>query len=238
MSHDENKTEESVLQDTTVSVEDSIDGTDTAGDEFRGHVRTRPRWSVEIFDFLEMLVLASCIIMFLFSFVARISTVDGTSMARTLDDGDKLIVSDLFYTPKQGDIVVFQDMDSHYDSAIVKRVIATGGQTVTLRYANEDGVNRVTVILNPGQTDEQILQEDYRFYDLTLPLQYQYRYTGEFTYTVPDGFLFVMGDNTYNSEDSRGEFGMVSEDTVLGRVIFRLAGRDLSDLFQKFGPVR
>ena len=47
-----------------------------------------------------------------------------------------------------------------------------------------------------------------------------------------------MGDNTYNSEDSRGEFGMVPEDTVLGRVIFRLAGRDLSDLFQKFGPVR
>lgn len=206
---------------------DEIDISDISDDEnYTGTLQTGPKWSHEIFDFLEMLILAACAIMFIFTFVARISTVEGSSMNQTLEHGDRLIVSNLFYEPSQGDIIVFQDLDSPYSDAIVKRVIAVGGQTVRLSY---DAIDNLTIYV-----DGVLLEEDYRYYDIV-------RYNPEehisAEYTVPEGHVFVMGDNTYNSTDSRGVFGFVSEDKILGRVIFRLAGDDIHSIFQKFGPV-
>ena len=152
-------------------------------------------------------------------------------MVGTLDDGDKLVVSNLFYKPEQGDIIVFQDVDNQYHkSAIVKRVIAVGGQTVTLKYTPSGNLNTLTVLVDGAAIDEA-----YRYYD---PLHFKPQaHAGEYTYTVPEGHLFVMGDNTYISDDSRGSFGFVDEDKVLGRVVFRLCGDDLSSLFTKFGSV-
>lgn len=206
-----------------------LDDTDTAYD---GKVRTRAKWAYEVFDFFETLIIAACAILFLFTFVARISNVDGDSMRNTLEDGDRLIISNLFYEPKQGDIVVFQKLDTNYKSAIVKRIIAVGGQTVRLTYSADSGVNRVTV-----EVDGEVLPEEYRFYDVTLGPAYQYRYTGSYEYEVPMGHVFVMGDNTYNSEDSRGEFGYVKEEQILGRVVVRVWCKDLSKLAEKFGTV-
>lgn len=196
-----------------------------------GEVRTKSKLSADIFDFLEMLAVAACAIILLFSFVARLSSVEGTSMVGTLDDGDKLVVSNLFYKPEQGDIIVFQDVDNQYHkSAIVKRVIAVGGQTVTLKYTPSGNLNTLTVLV-----DGVAIDEPYRYYD---PLHFKPQaHAGEYTYTVPEGHLFVMGDNTYISDDSRGSFGFVDEDKVLGRVVFRLCGDDLSSLFTKFGSV-
>lgn len=214
---------------------DEIDGSDLAEDEtpIAGDVRARSRLAGDIFDFFEMLILAACAILFLFTFVARVSVVEGASMNQTLENGDRLIVSDLFYTPSQGDIIVFQDIESGHSSAVVKRVIATGGQTVVLSYGYVDGVNTVTVTVDGVTLDET----SYRYYDLSLPSHYRDRYQGTATYVVPEGCVFVMGDNTYNSEDSRGDFGFIEEEKILGRVIFRLMGDDLSDLFSKFGPI-
>lgn len=211
-------------------VTDEVDGSDFAEEELAlAPVRTRGRLAKDIFEFFEMLVITACAVLFLFTFVARISIVDGASMAMTLEDGDKLIVSDLFYTPTQGDIVVFQDLDSGRDGAIVKRIIATGGQTVTLAY--EHNFVRVTV-------DGEVLDEtDYRYYDLSLPASYRNRYQGIVNYTVPEGCVFVMGDNTYNSEDSRGAFGYIEEEKILGRVVFRLMGENFSNFFDKFGTI-
>ena len=200
--------------------------------DFTGEVRTRAKIAYEVFDFFETLIIAACAILFIFTFVARISKVDGDSMLNTLEHGDSLVVSDLFYTPSQGDIIVFQKMDTHHNSAIVKRIIAVGGQTVRLIYAVEDGVNRVTV-----EIDGEVMPEEYRFYDMSLGPQYQYRYNGTYTYEVPEGYLFVMGDNTYNSEDSRGEFSFIKEEQVIGRVVCRVWCDDLSELAEKFGTV-
>ncbi len=220
---------------------DEVDGTDMQDDELApGEIQARRSFGIEIFEFLEMLILASCAIMLFFTFVARICTVDGPSMNNTLEDGDKLIVSDIFYTPSQGDIVVFQDLDivdegtgkPRYENAIIKRVIATEGQIVELQYKAQGDITTVTVLV-----DGNVLDEPYRYYDPS-PTAWKDRYTGTEIYKVPEGCLFVMGDNTYHSEDSRGVFEYVDENNVLGRVVFRLGGKDLSTLFSKIGFVQ
>lgn len=222
------------------SAPDEIDGSDMGDDEVAPadiHVKSNP--SFDVFEFLEMLILAACAIMLFFSFVARICTVDGPSMNNTLADGDKLIVSDLFYTPAQGDIVVFQDLElldpqtgkPLYENAIIKRVIATAGQTVVLRYEVQGELYVVTVTI-----DGVPLNEPYRYYDpLATASAMQTVGTKTEVYTVPEGCLFVMGDNTFRSEDSRGLFGFIEVEKVLGRAIFRIGGKDLSSLFSKFG---
>lgn len=212
--------------------DEEIDGSDITEDAYVPD-EVKPRHAIlsDVFDFLEMLLIAACAILFLFTFVARLSTVEGSSMFRTLEDGDKLVVSDLFYTPQSGDIIVFQDLSSGHKTAIVKRVIAVGGQHVRLDYhGGTSGATEVTVTV-----DGEVLDEPYRYYDDKRGNPY--RYVGTYEYDVPDGCLFVMGDNTHNSEDSRGDFHYVSEDKVLGRVVFRLCGADLSGLFSKIGPV-
>lgn len=222
-------------------ITDEIDGSDVGEEEIApGEIRTKPNRAMDIFEFLEMLILAACAIMLVFTFVARICTVDGPSMNGTLEHGDKLIVSDLFYTPAQGDIVVFQDLDilnettgkPQYENAIIKRVIATAGQTVELRYTTQGDIITVTVTV-----DGEVLEEPYRYYD-PAPGTWKDRYTGTSVHQVPQGCLFVMGDNTYHSEDSRGVFGFVEVDKVLGRAVFRLGGSDPSSFFSKFGFVK
>ena len=214
---------------------EEVDGSDILDDELENEgLRPKQSFLKDVFDFLEMLILAACAILLVFTFVARISVVEGPSMNRTLEDGDRLIVSNLFYTPAQGDIVVFQDLDSGRESAIVKRIIATGGQTVVLNYGTVDGVYCVTVTVDGVVLDESA----YRYYDPKIDDGRKYRYRGTTTYRVPEDCIFVMGDNTYNSEDSRGDFGYVKKDKILGRVIFRLMGDDFSDFFTKFNVVK
>lgn len=215
-------------------VSDAIDGTDFSETDYTaGKIRTRSKLASDFFDFMEMLILCCCAVMFLFTFVARISTVDGNSMLATLENGDKLIVSDLFYQPKVGDIVVFQDVRVR-SGAIVKRVIATEGQTVSLRYElryetdSKKPIQTMTVTV-----DGILLDEDYK-----AELPYAQEYFQDADYVVPKGCLFVMGDNRNHSSDSRAEFGYVDENRVLGRVVFRIGGADIKDLFQKFGTIK
>ena len=94
--------------------------------------------SVAMFDYIEMFVFAVVAVILFLSFACRICVVSGPSMNKTLLDGERLLVSDFFYTPKQGDIVVFHQTNEVYDQfnePIVKRVIATGGQFVKIDYA-------------------------------------------------------------------------------------------------------
>ncbi len=214
---------------------EELDGSSTLDDELQNEsLRTNQSFLKDVFDFLEMLILAACAILLVFTFVARISVVEGPSMNQTLENGDRLIVSNLFYSPAPGDIVVFQDLDSGRESAIVKRIIATGGQTVVLDYGTINGIYCVTVTVDGVVLDESA----YRYYDPKIDDGRKYRYGGTTTYVVPEDSIFVMGDNTYNSEDSRGAFGYVKKDKILGRVVFRLMGDDFSDFFTKFSVVK
>jgi len=164
-----------------------------------------------IYEVIEMLAFTVMTVLLLTVLVCRNAVVDGPSMQNTLQNGEPLLLSDLFYTPKQGDIVVFDDLSISdrspgRSSALVKRVIAVGGQHVSIR---EDGV----------YVDGEKLVEDYVFID---DASFSYEKRGHLTeLDVPEGYLFVMGDHRNNSLDSRS-FGLVDERAVLGRVLLRL----------------
>jgi signal peptidase I len=160
---------------------------------------------LELYDWIQCIVSALLCGILIFVFIGRIIGVEGTSMVPTLLSGDKVIISNLFYEPEYGDIVVLQT-ESFGGTPIVKRVIATEGQTVDIDF--ESGIVYVDGIR---------LEEDY-INDLTHdPEDFQG------PVTVPDGCIFVMGDNRNGSTDSRSSrVGMVDTRAVLGKVLFVL----------------
>ena len=151
---------------------------------------------------VRVLVGMMTVFVLMFTFVARIIVVSGESMENTLFNGDLLFVWSLGYTPKQGDVVVLTQ-ESYQEDSIVKRVIATGGQRVDIDY----DAGTVSV-------DGTILQEDYIKERMLLPGWGE----GINHVTVPEGCLFVMGDNRNESADSRfPSIGIVDTRCVIGK---------------------
>lgn len=166
----------------------------------------------ETYEWVRSLVSAVLIITLTFTFAVRMMGVSGPSMIPTLQNGDRLIVvnSTICGDYEVGDIVIARKM-SFSDEPIVKRVIATEGQTVDIDF----DLGRVYV-------DGVELHEDY-INDLT------YLQEGtEFPLTVPQGSVFLMGDNRNHSSDSRDDrLGPVEEQLIIGKAVFVLfPGKD------------
>ncbi len=181
-----------------------------------------------LLDYVEMFVFTVAAVILLLSFFFRLCVVSGPSMNNTLLNGEKLIVSNLFYTPDTGDIIVFHqtsDTNDKFNEPIVKRVIATEGEFVKIDYVQ----NKVYVSADNVFEENEVLQEDY-----IIPGKPSYlpHAQNAFVYEVPEGHLFVMGDNRPVSADSRyGAVEFVDERRVLGKVLFRVTP------FNKFGKV-
>lgn len=169
-----------------------------------------------IFDWLEVLVHAIIAVVICFSFLFRIATIDGPSMQNTLQDGERVIISNLFYTPQVGDIVVISrnKENSVYtmnesNTPIIKRIIATEGQTVDIDF--NEGIVYV---------DGIALDEPYTRTPTNLKWDIQ------FPVTVDEGCVFVLGDNRNDSIDSRsssiGEYGMIDTRYILGHAVYRV----------------
>ncbi len=165
----------------------------------------------EIFEWLQAIVVAVVIAMFLRTFIFTLVNVSGASMQPTLQHEDKLIVWRLGYTPEKGDVIIFKPK-GHEDTPYVKRVIATEGQTIDIKYNEAKGHCDVYV-------DGQMLTEDY----IKAEIDINHMGTMKFPATVPENCVFAMGDNRNNSKDSRfKDVGMVTEDSIIGHAVFRL----------------
>lgn len=169
-------------------------------------VKKKKTFFGEIYDWIETFCFAIALMVVLFIFVFRYVTVDGNSMMNTLQDQDKLIISNFNYTPQTGDIVVIyiEGQNKPY----IKRVIATEGQTVKIDFEKWQ-----------VYVDGELLEEDYVL-RREGDMHYAAFYNGEFT--VPEGQVYVMGDNRNDSTDSR-VLGCLDEHNIIGRVIVRLA---------------
>lgn len=181
----------------------------------------------EIWDWIKAIVIAVVVALVLRNFVLTLALVDGASMENTLHHGDRLYVNKLFYTPEKGDVVIIET-DKHPQGPLVKRIIATEGDTI---YIDPDTYE---VYLN-----DELLEEEYIKGKTVLPVVKDANtgialgYTGDLAmvYSAP-GYsrenpivigkdeVFAMGDNRENSSDSRN-LGIFKVDEVVGHAVFR-----------------
>ncbi len=155
-----------------------------------------------VFDWLGSLFMALVIVLLIMTFGFRIIDVDGKSMEPTLIDTDKVAITDLFYTPHNGDIVIISHAEE-YQKPLVKRVIATAGQELRIDYDKNE------VYVDGEKLDEPYIQGVTVHGDIP---------ESELNGVVPEGKVFVMGDNRGISLDSRyRQIGFIDESYIIGK---------------------
>ena len=171
------------------------------------------------YEWVQALVCSVLTVVLIFTFAVRIVRVSGESMRETLQDQDMLVVLNNWLCGgyEQGDIVILQRDDFYGGEPIVKRVIATEGQTVDIDF--DAGVVYVdgTALEEPYTREPTWTQEG-----------------TEFPLTVPEGCVFVMGDNRNDSDDSRDSaLGPVDTRCVLGRALLLAVPGPTADTEQR-----
>ena len=164
----------------------------------------RRKSNQNIVEWYEALIFALAFLVLLFTFVVRVVAVNGSSMVPTLNSGDRLLVQSSLFQVERGDVVVI-DSYIEYGKPLVKRVIAVGGDRVDINAETGE------VFVNGQLLDEPYIAEATRQKgDMEFPL------------TVPEGYLFVMGDNRMHSTDScYQDIGFIDERDILGQVLYR-----------------
>ncbi len=164
----------------------------------------RRKSNQNIVEWYEALIFALAFLVLLFTFVVRVVAVNGSSMVPTLNSGDRLLVQSSLFQVERGNVVVI-DSYIDYGKPLVKRVIAVGGDRVDINAETGE------VFVNGQLLDEPYIAEATRQKgDMEFPL------------TVPEGYLFVMGDNRMHSTDSRyQDIGFIDERDILGQVLYR-----------------
>lgn len=158
--------------------------------------------SSNLYDWVSSIVVAVVAVVILLTFCFRLIDVDGTSMEPTLINTDKVVVTNLFYTPTNGDVVVISHGEE-YDKPLVKRVIATEGQTLRIDFDNNQ------IYVDDKLIDEPYIQGDTVKGNIDIPE------------VIPEDKVFVLGDNRPVSLDSRyHEVGLINEDSIIGKAQF------------------
>ena len=207
----EEKLEPAIIEEI-VTEETEVPAPDTAEEEVQAEkesVRRREKkedWKKQLFRDARDVLYMLAMFMLVYILCFRTVVVVGNSMYDTLLNGDRLLlVSNILYRqPERGDVIVASKDSFRGGECIIKRVIATGGQEVDIDF--EEGIVYV---------DGEAIPEPY-LYSLTHTPKGM-----KFPLLVPEGCLFVMGDNRMNSTDSRSpSIGFIDEREVLGKAIF------------------
>jgi signal peptidase I len=179
-----------------------------SGDESGGETRGQGT-AASCYEWVEGLIISLIIVMFLFVFIFRGNiVVIGDSMKPNYQSGNRLLISCLDRSYKRGDVVVIEAGGTKLDDRIIKRVIATQGQTVDIDFTK--GV----ISVDGKELDESEYIEN----GIT-----KNRYDVDFPEKVPEGCVFVLGDNRPISEDSRSSYvSMVDTRHIIGKVIYML----------------
>ncbi len=209
--------EEVLVADKNANVfsdeEEEVDPDKSSGK--KGESSAKKSFFLTAYDFVSIVMSSFIIIAIVFTFAFRLVGVDGESMTNTLQHGDWLItINKTEY--KYGDIVVVTQ-DTYFHEPLIKRVIATGGQTIDIDYdLNKVYVDGVEIVEPYVREDFIIKKGDYR----------------EFPYTVPEGCLFCMGDNRNGSTDSRSHLvGPIDEREILGKAVLRILPFGDADIY-------
>lgn len=166
-------------------------------------LKRKKKERVTVFEAFEAIVAAFIVVTVIFTFFFRVFNVDGPSMRPTLENGEKIVVSTLGYEAQKGDVVVLSSAEG-IKEPIVKRIIAIGGDVVDINFTT--GVVSVNGI-EEEYTNELTTQQ----FDTAFPIK------------VPEGKVFVLGDNRGNSLDSRSSrIGCVDERLIVGKVLFKI----------------
>ena len=173
-----------------------------------------------IFEWLELFAISLAAVLLIMTFFIRHSPVSGSSMVPTLHNGDVLLLTQIGFTPETGDIVIIQTDREDLRRPLVKRVIAMGGQSVKIDFETweifVDGI-----LLDEPYLDSTDKSEVMELYSIRQYFEKVDEHHAIYEATVPEGHLFVMGDNRQNSKDSR-DLGFIDERHIIGEVIYRL----------------
>ena len=199
---DAQHTDEATEDNAEVEAEESDDCVDTAPEK---KPEEKIRKIDSLFDFIELFVFTIATVFIITSFFFRYSIVDGRSMMGTLQHNDKLLLSNFMYEPEDGDVIVVQS--DVLGKVIVKRVIATEGETVR--------ITRDAIYVDGKKLIEPYVYIDAKNYKYTVPAGKEY-----IEITIPENEIFVMGDHRNDSDDSR-VIGTIPEDAIIGKVIYR-----------------
>ncbi len=222
----ETEAEEAVIEESddgnaaqftmNIAAPDSLPESTDSETKVRKYNPDKPRFIDTLFDFTELFIFTLTAVLIITTFFFKHTIVDGGSMEETLYNGEHLIISDLFYTPERGDIIVFADYSAGQKTPYVKRVIGLPGDKVKVSKNGEVTVN-----------GEPLDESEYVFIDGSFAANYLGREC-----VVPEGEVFVLGDHRNASLDSATlPKPTIKIDSILGKVLFRIYP------FDKFGLV-